>query len=129
MQHINLNALRVFAMAASHGNLQRAAEELNLTRGAVSQRIRQLEIDLGVVLLVRGARGVSLTPEGARCHEAVREALSILETAIVDIGGGEDRIILHLGSSTAARWLMPRMDAFAHSFPDVSLTTEVHEQI
>ncbi|MEM7613819.1 MAG: LysR family transcriptional regulator, partial [Pseudomonadota bacterium] len=65
MKPINLNALRVFAVAASHGNLQRAAEELNLTRGAVSQRIKQLEIDLGVVLLIRGARGIAPTPEGA----------------------------------------------------------------
>lgn len=63
MKQINLNALRVFAVAASRGNLQRAADELNLSRGAVSQRIKQLKIDLGVVLLVRGARGVSMTPE------------------------------------------------------------------
>jgi len=78
MKTVNLNALRVFSVVASHGNLQRAAEDLNLSRGAVSQRIKQLEIELGVVLLVRGARGVSLTPEGERCHAAMEEALAIL---------------------------------------------------
>ena len=61
MRQVNLNALRVFAVAAFHGNFLRAADELSLSRGAVSQRIKQLEIDLGVVLLVRGARGVSLS--------------------------------------------------------------------
>lgn len=61
MTDVNLNALRVFSVVAAHGNLQRAADELNLSRGAVSQRIKQLEIDLGVVLLFRGARG---------CHRA-----------------------------------------------------------
>lgn len=129
MRSFNLNALRVFAVAASRGNLQRAADELNLSRGAVSQRIKQLEIDLGVVLLKRGARGVSLTAEGERCHAGVTQALAVLETALVGIGDENDRITLHLGSSTATKWLMPRMDAFAASFPKVSLNTEVHEQI
>ncbi|KIC51812.1 LysR family transcriptional regulator [Tateyamaria sp. ANG-S1] len=54
MKNVNLNALRVFSVVASYGNLQRPAEELNLSRGAVSQRIKQLEIELGLVLLVRG---------------------------------------------------------------------------
>lgn len=129
MKQMNLNALRVFAVAASHGNLQRAADELNLSRGAVSQRIKQLEIDLGVILLVRGARGVSMTPEGERCHTAIGKALAILETAFVDIEEVSDRVMFHLGSSTATKWLMPRMGVFAASFPNVSLTTEVHEQI
>ncbi|TDL74136.1 LysR family transcriptional regulator [Palleronia sediminis] len=129
MKNVNLNALRVFSVVASHGNLQRAAEELNLSRGAVSQRIKQLEIELGVVLLVRGARGVSLTPEGERCHAAMEDALAILDTAFVSIGEDSDRFTLHLGSSTATKWLMPRMDAFSVKFPNVSLTTQVHEQI
>ena len=129
MRQINLNALRVFAVAAAHGNLQRAADDMNLSRGAVSQRIKQLEIDLGVVLLKRGARGVSLTAEGERCHAGIKEALAVLETALVGIGEENDWITLHLGSSTATKWLMPRMGAFAAAFPKVSLKTEVHEQI
>lgn len=129
MKNVNLNALRVFSVVASHGNLQRAAEELNLSRGAVSQRIKQLEIELGVVLLVRGARGVSLTQEGERCHAAMEEALAILDTALVSIGDIGHRVTLHLGSSTATKWLMPRMDAFAVKFPTVPLTTQVHEQV
>ncbi|KIC48060.1 LysR family transcriptional regulator [Tateyamaria sp. ANG-S1] len=129
MKNVNLNALRVFSIVASHGNLQRAAEDLNLSRGAVSQRIKQLEIELGVVLLVRGARGVSLTPEGERCHAAMEDALAILDTAFVSIGEDVDRVTLHLGSSTATKWLMPRMDAFAAKFPNVFLTTQVHEQV
>jgi len=129
MKNVNLNALRVFSVVASHGNLQRAAEELNLSRGAVSQRIKQLEIELGVVLLVRGARGVSLTPDGERCHAAMEDALAILDTAFESIAEQGDRVTLHLGSSTATKWLMPRMDAFSAKFPNVSLTTQVHEQI
>ena len=129
MKTVNLNALRVFAVAASHGNLQRAAEDLNLSRGAVSQRIKQLELELGVVLLVRGARGVTLTPEGVRCHAAMTDALAILSTGLASIVEDCDRITLHLGSSTATKWLMPRLAAFAARFPKISLTTEVHERM
>lgn len=86
MKQMNLNSLRVFAVVAWHGNLRRAAEELNLSRGAISQRIKQLEIDLGVILLERRARGVSLTREGERCQEAVDKALTTLETVFTDLG-------------------------------------------
>lgn len=126
MQQMNLNSLRVFACVAQHGNLQRAAEALNLTRGAVSQRIKQLEIDLGVILLERQARGVRLTPEGVRCREAVDKALATLETMFIELGKEGGQITLHLGSSTAAKWLMPRMKHFATRFPRISLRTEVH---
>ena len=129
MRQVNLNALRVFATVAEHGNLQRAAETLNLSRGAVSQRIKQLELDLGTPLLVRGARGVSLTPAGERCRVAMNEALAIIETALVDALGEDGRITLHLGSSFATKWLMPRMAQFRARFPAVSLATEIHDRV
>ncbi|OWU85885.1 hypothetical protein ATO6_03070 [Oceanicola sp. 22II-s10i] len=128
MRHLNLNALRIFSVVARHRTLGDAAEELNLTRGAVSQRIRQLELDLGVVLLERGARGVSLTPEGERCRIAVDQALGDLETYLSGLGDSGGQVTLHLGSSTASKWLMPRMAAFAERFPGVSLRTEVHSR-
>lgn len=128
MKQMNLNSLRVFASVARHGNLQRAAEELNLTRGAVSQRIKQLEIDMGVILLERQARGVELTPEGARCRTSVDKALAELETMFTEFSQAEEHITLHIGSSTAAKWLVPRLDAFAARFPRALLRTEVHMQ-
>lgn len=129
MRHVNLNALRVFAVAARHGNLQRAADALGLSRGAVSQRIKGLERDLGTPLLVRGARGVSLTPAGERCRVAMDEALAIVETALVDVAGREGRITLHLGPSFATKWLMPRMARLRAAFPAISLATEIHDRV
>ncbi|MFC4667687.1 LysR family transcriptional regulator [Seohaeicola nanhaiensis] len=129
MTRINLNALHIFAAVARHGNLQRAAEELNLTRGAVSQRLKQLELDLGVVLVERHARGVTLTSAGERCRTAVDAAMTTLDAMVQDLGAGAGQVTLHLGSSTAAKWLMPRMADFAARFPRVSLTTEVHTRL
>ncbi len=129
MKPINLNSLAVFAVVARCGSLQEASGELNISRGAVSQRIKQLEIDLGVTLLERGAHGVKLTETGERCRDAVDRALATLETFLVELGEETDRVTLHLGPSTAAKWLMPRMNAFAQRFPEVALRTEVHEQV
>lgn len=124
---INLNAVRVFAVAARHLNLQRAADELGLSHGAVSQRIRQLEGELGVVLFERRARGVTLTANGERYWKAADRALSILATASADLHRGGNQVVLHLGPSFASRWLMPRLQRFSETFSDIPITTEVHE--
>ncbi|AJE46842.1 LysR substrate-binding domain-containing protein [Celeribacter indicus] len=126
MEKLNLNALRVFAMAARHGSFLRAAEALHVSHGAVSQRIRQLEADLGVVLFDRTPRGVSLTPKGRTYHAAVEEALAVLTAATADLSRSGHRVTLHLGPSFAAKWLMPRLGAFNARFPEIALTTEVH---
>lgn len=128
-QHINLNALRVFAVAARQGNFQRTAEELNISHGAVSQRIKQLELDLGVVLFERHPRGVSLTPLGETYRGAVDAALSILITATAELERTSGQITFHLGSSFASKWLMPRLRAFASTFPDITITTEIHDKV
>jgi LysR family glycine cleavage system transcriptional activator len=127
-RNVNLNAARIFAIAASKGNFQRAAEALHVSHGAVSQRIRQLEDDLGVELFERQARGVRLTPNGEKYRLAVDEALSILAKANADLERGEGQVVLHLGPSFVSKWLMPRMKRFAGQFPDISLATEVHER-
>lgn len=129
IQNINLNALRVFAIAAQHGNFQRAAEVLGISHGAVSQRIKQLEIELGTVLFDRLPRGVALTRTGERYRNAVDEALAILSSATSDLEGARRQITIHVGSSTASKWLMPRLAGFNARYPEISLTTEVHQDL
>ncbi len=126
---VNLNAVRIFAIAARHGNFQRAAEVLNISHGAISQRIKQLELDLGVALFERKARGVNLTPNGEKYRDAVDKALSILATASADLERDDSQVVLHLGASFATKWLMPRMRRFASRFAELAITTEVHEEL
>ncbi|QUJ75633.1 LysR family transcriptional regulator [Sulfitobacter albidus] len=127
MHRINLNALRVFALVVRHGTLQGAADALGLSRGAVSQRVKQLEADLGVTLLTREARGVTPTPAGEICARAVEDALARIDTALADVQGDGAEITVHLGASTASKWLMPRMAEFAAAFPARRLCTETHD--
>ena len=56
-------ALATFESAARHLNFRRAADELHLTQGAVSQQVRQLEELLGVALFARVRQRVLLTPD------------------------------------------------------------------
>jgi len=127
MENLNLNSLRVFAVAARHGSFQRAAEALHISHGAVSQRIKQLETSLGVVLFDRQPRGVALTRQGRKYFSAVEEALSILTAATARLDQSRRHVRLHIGASTASKWLMPRKSAFNARFPEISLETEIHD--
>jgi DNA-binding transcriptional LysR family regulator len=60
----DLRQMRYFATVAKRGSFTRAAEELHVAQQAVSQQVRALEQQLGVTLLERSSRRVSLTPEG-----------------------------------------------------------------
>jgi DNA-binding transcriptional LysR family regulator len=79
---ITLDELRVFAVAARTGSLGAAARSLALSQPTVSERIARLEAKLGTRLLVRGPRGVQLSPDGTRllpyairCVELADEAM------------------------------------------------------
>lgn len=128
-RNVNLNAARIFAVVARHDSFQRAAETLNISHGAVSQRIKLLEGELGVALFERQARGVRLTPNGEKYRDAVDEALSILATASADLARGQNEVVLHIGPSFASRWLMPRLAQLSGQCPDIVITTEVHEYL
>ena len=79
----SLSALAAFEAAARHGSFTRAAEELNLTQGAVSRQVAHLEKVLGVSLFERVKKRVSLTAAGAAYANDIRDGLSRLAAATV----------------------------------------------
>lgn len=66
MRNLDITTLRSFAAVAESGGVTRAAGFLNLTQSAVSMQLKRLEETLGLQLLDRSGRGVSLTPSGAQ---------------------------------------------------------------
>src|SRR5688500_8331725 len=76
-----LNAVRAFEAAARHMSITLAADELNVTPGAVSRQIMALEEALGLQLLKRGHRQISLTRQGAEYFRAAAGALDALREA------------------------------------------------
>jgi len=73
-----LNALPSFEAAARHLSFSRAADELNVTHGAVSRAVRNLEDQLSVQLMIRATRSVRLTPIGASFAAEIRNVLASL---------------------------------------------------
>src|SRR5258707_14916411 len=77
-----LETLRVFEVACRHGSYSEAARELHVTHSAVSQRIRQLEEELGLTLFERQGNRMVVTPSGLRLQAAVKNGFSELGAAL-----------------------------------------------
>jgi LysR family glycine cleavage system transcriptional activator len=118
-----LNALRAFEAAARLLSISLAADELNVTPGAVSRQIRQLEEVLGIDLFTRGHRQISLTPEGAEYFKAVSSAVGMVRDATRKLTKRAQRKQLKIRAYTtfAIRWLIPRLSGFHVAHPDIEV--------
>ena len=118
-----LHAIKYFDAAARALNFTKAAEELHVTQGAVSQQIRGLEDQIGVPLFTRLPRGLLLTREGERLHKAVHRALRELETELQAIQPetATKHIFLRSSPSFSMMWLMPRLNSFSRQYPDIEI--------
>jgi DNA-binding transcriptional LysR family regulator len=118
-----LKAIQAFEQTARFGNVARAAEVLDLTPSAVSHQLAKLEGMIGRQLFVRAARGVSLTPVGEQYLKEVSGILHSLavatERAASDVS--LDCLRLHSSPSFGLLWLMPRLEAFRASHPDIQI--------
>ncbi len=118
-----LNALKAFEAAARSESFTRAAEELNVTQGAVSHQVKALEVTLGIKLFNRERQRLIIT-------EAGREYLAVVRDALDRIALGTDRLLQRQSSGVltvstspdfAAKWLVYRLGRFAESHPEIDL--------
>ncbi|MBR9843439.1 MAG: LysR family transcriptional regulator [Rhodobacteraceae bacterium] len=129
MRAFNLNALPMFDAAARHLNFQKAADEMNLTHGAVAQQVRALESRLGTKLFTRLPRGLSLTEAGARYHGEIRRALALIDNATAELKVPPSTVTLSLPPSLAAKWLVARLANFSEQHPAITLQTHASEAL
>src|SRR5262252_9433918 len=118
-----LNNLKAFEAAARHESFSRAAEELCVTQGAVSQQVKALEAALGIKLFNRERQRLIIT-------EAGRDYLTIVRDALDRIALGTERLlqrqsagVLTVSTSPdfAAKWLVHRLGNFAEAHSDIDL--------
>lgn len=103
---MRLTQLRYFEAAVRLGSLRAAAEELRVSQPTLSEQLRALEEELGVVLLVRGRRGVTTTTAGATILDRVHEVLAG-ETAIKQEASaiaGLSHGITRIGAISVTAW-------------------------
>ncbi|MGB6104302.1 MAG: LysR substrate-binding domain-containing protein [Pusillimonas sp.] len=117
----SLISLRVFEVAGRLQSFSKAAEELNVTQGAVSRQIRALEDELGVKLFTRLTRRVELTDDARRYLVEVQAAFRQMEKATAWICSHQERHVLHINvlPSIGSYWLMPRLATFTQRHPNI----------
>ncbi len=120
----SIQTLRALDSAATHGSYSAAADELGLTHGAISHRIRELEERLGITLFRRVGRGMVPTREAVTLLAHVRQALAILDRAFPNHhrGSGEETLVVSIHPALATRWLLPRLGGFTETMPGVAVT-------
>ena len=117
-------ALRALVSFARHGTVWQAADELNLTRSAVSHQLRMLERDLDFHMLKRIGTRVELTGQGRAYAEDVLQALlAISGSAARNTGRGvAGSLTVSCAPGFASSWLCNKIARFTAAYPDVALS-------
>jgi len=118
-----LDGLKAFEAAARHLSFSIAADELCITKSAVSYQIRKLESHLQCALFRRSVRQVYLTDGGQMLLQTTRQLFDDLGDTLQRLQGNTDQSGITLSASTyvAARWLSARVSAFNEKHPHVAV--------
>jgi LysR family glycine cleavage system transcriptional activator len=132
MSHLpSLQTLRAFEAAGRLKSYSKAAEELGLTHGAVSHRIRELEGRLGVRLFQRVGNSMQLTAPGQKLEAQVRQGLSVLEQAFAPARASNAKpsstIVISSVPSLASTWLFARLARYRADNPEIDVELRVSD--
>lgn len=126
--NVDLNLLRFFLAVAKTHSFRAAADELGVTRSAVSQGIRRLEDGLGIALVQRTTRSVRLTEAGVRLHEQVSESVSVIGSALEEVAFDKRPSgLLRVAVTSIAECFLsgPLITSFAEKYPGITLDVTV----
>jgi DNA-binding transcriptional LysR family regulator len=122
--------LEHFVAVAETGSIARAAERCHTVASAVSKRLSDLEASFGTPLLVRGAKGVELTPAG---HAFLSRARSVLHQAeLLDeelrrhASGARGHVRVFANISAIVEFLPAALASFLTKYPDIAIHLEEH---
>jgi LysR family glycine cleavage system transcriptional activator len=125
-----LEWIRVFEAVGRLGSFTAAANELGLTQAAVSQRIKNLELQLGAQLFNRQARGVILSIQGESWLPHVQTALNQLLHSTANLFELPRRkVTIAASSSVIELWIVPRLNRIAQQLPHVQLSFETIQHL
>ncbi len=119
-----MQTLRAFEAAARLESYTAAAQELGVTHGAISHRIRDLESSAGITLFHRTGNRMAPSREAVTLLAQVRESLATLQRALPDRRANTPgRLVISIHPSLATKWLVSRLGRFLRGAP--SLAVEV----
>jgi len=126
MSNLPLNALRAFETAARLGSFSKAAEEMCVTQSAVSHQIKRLENWLGTRLFLRHNKGLELLPAGRELADTLTMSLGHIAQSCAKLRRDVRPLPVVVAAipSIAAIWLVPRLDGFRKTHPDIDIRIE-----
>ena len=124
--------LAKFAVIAEHRSFRAAAAQLAITPSALSHSMRQLEERVGMQLLHRTTRSVTLTDAGARLLEQIKPAIERIDNAVdrleIERRKPFGRLKLYVSYISAVAVVQPLWNRYVSAYPDVQLDMEVGER-
>ena len=119
----SLSSLRAFAAVAETGSYSQAGALLNVTHAAVSQQVKSLEARLGVSLVVRAGRGITLTTEGSSLARDLDSGFAAIHRGVESLTGASASrpVQVTMSPAFAVEWLMPRIMEFQQLHPEITL--------
>ncbi len=126
-----MNALRAFEAVSRHGNASKAADELCVSQGAVSQQLRNLEDHLGQELFIRTPNSLTLSDDGEAFAAVVQQALASIAAAAAEIKRTENRsgLMISVSQTFAIKWLMPNLGDFYRLSPNIDVVFDESTRI
>lgn len=126
----SLNALRAFEAAARLESFAKAADEIGVTAGAVTQQIRQLEATLGFAVFRRLPQGVALTEAAREALPRLTRGFDMLGQAVQALREAQPHRPLAIAAlpCIAQLWLSPRLPALQAAFPDLQISIAAMEE-
>lgn len=119
LNRVHLNGLRALEAAGRLGSLQRAADELGVTPGAVSQQLIKAERQLGTVVFERTPRGLEPTPLGRHLLNRLGAGFRELDAAVaLASGAANSTLTVSVAPVFASKWLVPRLAGFRKLWPE-----------
>ncbi|MGB0866619.1 MAG: LysR family transcriptional regulator [Granulosicoccaceae bacterium] len=130
---MNTEHLRLFTRLAATHNISRAGQELGLSPAVASAHVQRLEESLGVRLVHRTTRKVSLTEEGEAFLPHAEDVLASVEAARASVGAGESdpsgTLRVTAPASFGRMHLVPALQGFAERYPKLSLDLRLSDTI
>lgn len=121
---MDFTILRYFQMAAKEQSISKAADELYISRQALSKAIKRLEEQLGIRLITPAAQGIRLTPQGEEVYAAVQHILSVWDDTISSIALNQQKsslIRVGYGHNSYNLWPNDHMRHYMEQCPKVRL--------
>ncbi|OAE48441.1 LysR family transcriptional regulator [Agrobacterium tumefaciens] len=127
------NQLRAFIVVAEQLSFSRAADKLGVSASALSQMVRNLEDQLGIRLLHRTTRNVSLTEIGESLFQRARIAALDMGGAVSQVKQAREKptgaVRVHTFRSAARKYIDPILEEFTSQYPDIVLDITLDDEV